>query len=405
MGRKIRPWRGIVAAGMLVLMCSGAAFATNGMELIGIGAVQRSMGGAGSALPLDSFVLTLNPAAMCELPAMVDLSLTYFDPATEYEATHNAFMGPLAGTTAKEKSSYPSSFIPALGMVYPVNDRFTLGLAAFGSAGMGVDYDAGVYGNKLFTSFEMMKVVPGLSYRINDVVSVGVALNLDRAVMGYEAAGMPKHDEDASLGIGFQAGVYLRPNEQWSVSLAYISRQWFQDFEFDTAGGKDTVALDLPQQIVFGLGFRPTERLRFALDLKWINWDQTMGKDKPAMPTHEATPAAQTFDMSWDDQLVFALGLEYDLVPDQWKLRAGYNYGRQPLSNGRAFENLAFPALVEHHFSAGVGFSPMDSLWINLGAKYAPKVTIDGRNDMQGISHYESSCQEYGIDLGFSYRF
>lgn len=45
MGRKFRPWKGLVAAGILVLMCSGIAFATNGMELIGIGAVQRSMGG------------------------------------------------------------------------------------------------------------------------------------------------------------------------------------------------------------------------------------------------------------------------------------------------------------------------------------------------------------------------
>lgn len=405
MGLKFRPWKGLVAAGILVLLCAGTAFATNGMELIGIGAVQRSMGGAGSALPLDSFVLTLNPAALSELPAMVDLSVTYFNPATEYEATHNAFMGPLAGTTAKEKSSYPSSFIPALGVVYPINDQFIFGFAAFGSAGMGVDYDTGVYGNELFTSFEMMKVVPGLSYRINDVVSVGVALNLDRAVMGYEAAGMPKHDEDPSLGIGFQAGVYLRPNEQWSVSLAYISRQWFEDFEFDTALGDDEVDLDLPQQVVFGLGYRATDRLRFALDLKWINWNQTMGKGKPKMPTHEATPPSQLFDMSWDDQLVFALGVEYDLVPDQWKLRAGYNYGKQPLDNDRAFENLAFPALVEHHFTAGVGYSPMENLWVNLGGMYAPKVTIDGRNDMQGLSDYSSSCQEYSIDLGFSYRF
>lgn len=388
-----------MAAMLSVVMLAGPALATNGMQLIGIGAVQRSMGGAGSALPLDSFVLTLNPAAMTDLPAMVDLSVTYFDPATDYEVNDM-----MAGSS-DESSTFPSSFIPALGMVYPINDSLTFGFAAFGSAGMGVDYDDGVYGDDLHTSFEMLKVVPGLAYRINDVVSIGLALNLDRAVMGYEAPWAFQHDNDSSLGIGFQAGVYVKPNEQWSLSLAYISREWFQDFEFDTAGGTDKVALDLPQQIIFGAGFRPTDRLRFALDLKWINWSQTMGKNKPDMPEHDATPASQLFNMDWDDQVVVALGVEYDLVPDQWKLRAGYNYGMNPLSEGRAFENLAFPALVEHHFTAGVGFSPMQDLWINLGGVYAPKVTIDGANMNQAITDYSSSCQEYSIDLGVSYRF
>lgn len=403
MGRKFRPWKGLVAAGILVLMCSGIAFATNGMELIGIGAVQRSMGGAGSALPLDSFVITLNPAAMTELPAMLDLGVTFFNPATKYEATHNAFMGPLSGTTVEKSSSYPSSFIPNLGVVYPVTDRLSLGLAAFGSAGMGVKYGDGVYGNNVFTSFEMLKVVPGLAYKISDTFSLGVALNLDRGVMGYEAAGVSDHDETACLGWGFQVGAYLRPNAQWSLSLAYISQQWFDDYEFDTAMGKDVVDLDLPQTVVIGVGYRPTERLRFAMDLKWINWAQTMGKGKPDMPKSE-TPLPP-FDMSWDDQLVLALGAEYDLVPDEWKLRAGYNYGKAPLTKSRAFENIAFPALVEHHFTAGVGYSPMDNLWINLGGMYAPPVHISGSNAMQGLSDYDTSLQEYSIDLGVSYKF
>ena len=72
---------------------------------------------------------------------------------------------------------------------------------------------------------------------------------------------------------------------------------------------------------------------------------------------------------------------------------------------GVTVKNIAFPALVEHHFTAGVGFSPMQDLWINLGGVYAPKVTIDGANMNQAITDYSSSCQEYSIDLGVSYRF
>jgi long-chain fatty acid transport protein len=383
----------------MVAAFSASALATNGMQLIGIGPVQRSMGGAGSALPLDSFVITVNPAAMAELPPMIDLGVTHFDPSSEYEAT-DFFAG-----ESDKSSSYPSSTIPSLGGVFPVSERLSLGLAAFGSAGMGVDYGTGLYGSKVYTSFEMMKVVPALSYRISDKFSVGAALNLDRAVMGYEAGGGLEHSHDVSFGYGFQLGAYLHPSPQWSLSLAYISQEWFEDFEFETAMGEDKLELGLPQQLIFGLGWRPTERLRLALDVKWINWTQTMGRNKPHMPKHEATPDFQLFDMNWDDQMVFAVGAEYDLVPEKWKLRAGYNYGKAPLNEEQAFENIAFPALVEHHFTAGVGWSPMESLWLNLGGMYAPEVTMSGSNTGQAISDYETSLSEYSIDLGLSYRF
>ncbi len=399
MGRAMTVLKGMLAAMALVIAISGVAFATNGMQLIGIGAVQRSMGGAGSALPLDSFVVTLNPAAMTELPAMIDVGVTHFDPASDYEST-DFFVG-----DSDKSSSYPSSTIPSLGVVFPVSDRLSLGLAAFGSAGMGVDYGSGLYGSKVYTSFEMMKVVPALAYRISEGFSLGVALNLDRAVMGYEAGGGMEHDHDVSFGYGFQLGAYLRPTQEWSLSLAYISQEWFEDFEFETAAGEDKVDMGLPQQLVFGLGYRPTERLRLALDLKWINWTQTMGENKPRMPKHEATPDFQLFNMNWDDQVVFAIGAEYDLVPGRWKIRGGYNYGKAPLNEEQAFENIAFPALVEHHFTAGVGWSPVEDLWLNLGGMYAPEVTMSGSNVNQAISDYETSLSEYSIDLGISYRF
>jgi long-chain fatty acid transport protein len=403
MGNRSVFLKGVLAAIILSAAFSGVAFATNGMQLIGIGVVQRSMGGAGSALPLDSFVITVNPASIGDLPAMFDLSVTYFDPSSDYESTDYATM---SRVDVDESSSFKSSFIPALGVIYPLTDRFTLGLAAFGSAGMGVDYDTGVYRNSIYTSFEMMKVVPALSYKINDKLFVGVALNLDRAAMEYEAGGGVAHDKDARFGFGFQLGAYLKPSPQWSLSLAYISEEDFDDFEFDTPFGKDTMSMNLPQQVVFGVGYRPTDRLRLAFDMKWIDWTQTMGHNKPNMPIHEATPEYAMFDMDWGDQIVFALGVEYDLVPEQWKLRAGYNYGKTPLTEGRAFENIAFPALCEHHFTAGVGYSPMENLWVNLGGVYAPRVSITGSNMReQGISDYEASLSEYSVDLGISYRF
>ena len=391
--------RTLFLALVLLLAGSGTVFATNGMQLIGIGPVQRSMGGAGSALPLDSMVITVNPAAITELPPMVDLGVTYFAPFTDYEATHIPMMG---GTSVDESSYYPASFIPNLGFVYPITDRFSLGLAIFGSAGMGVDYDPALYGAGVWTSFSMMKIVPAVAYKVTDELSLGLALNIDNAVMGFKAGGGPSHDKDSQWGLGFQAGIYYKPMDELAFSLSYISPQWFNDFEFDTIFGRDTMDLDLPMQIVFGVGWEPTERLRLALDLKWINWSATMGSDQPDTPTNTT---GQVFDMDWSDQFVIAIGAEYDLIPETLKVRAGYNYGKHPLNPDRAFENIAFPALVEHHLTAGVGWSPVDNLWVNLGFMYAPSISISGSQSAQALSDYETRLNEYSIDFGISYRF
>ena len=387
---------------VLLLGNAAGALATNGMQLIGIGPVIRSMGGAGSALPLDSFVISLNPAAMSKLPARVDFGVTYFSPDSDYKVNHWARLPNIGGTSASQDSEFPASFIPSLGAVYPVNDALTLGLNVFGSAGMGVDYDPGVYGFGLETEYSIMKIVPALSYRISDKLSVGAALNIDMASMSFEGGGGFKHHKDTQWGIGFQLGLYFEPIEPLSLSVAYISEQYFNRFSFGTPVGTDEYALNQPMQIIAGIGYRPLDNLRLALDVKWINWSGVVGLNQPKS---RKNASGQLFNMHWDNQFVFAFGAEYDLIPDHLKLRAGYNYSPNPLRSGRAFENLAFPALVEHHITAGLGFSFIEGFWINLGGMYAPRTSISGSNLTQGLASYKTSLSEFSLDLGLSYVF
>jgi len=392
--------RGYLLVLALTLTLCPRALATNGMQLLGVGPVMRSMGGAGTALPLDAMNLTVNPAGLSKLGKRVDVGFTYFKPHTEYTATHHPAMPGLGGTTVQENTHFAPAFIPSMGYVCPVNDLITFGIAAYGVAGMGVDYDNSLFGAGITTSYSMMKLVPGVSYKITDNLALAVALNTDIAIMGYKAGGGPNHEKNTSLGFGFQLGLLYDVNDQLSLALTYISRQWFDEFEFDTPYGDETMLFDLPQQAAIGVGYKFNDRLRGALDLRWINWSGTMGDEHPVTPTNVT---GQTFDMGWSDQFVIALGLEYDIIPAVLKGRVGYNYGKTPVEDERAFEAIAFPALTEHHFTAGLGWQVTENLTLNTGFMWAPTVEISGSQASQYISDYETSLNEYSLEFGFSY--
>jgi len=86
-------------------------------------------------------------------------------------------------------------------------------------------------------------------------------------------------------------------------------------------------------------------------------------------------------------------------------LRAGYNYGKMPLNSDRAFENMAFPAVSEHHFTAGIGINFNKQFTLNIGGMYSPSAKLTGSNMSQGISSYETEMSQYSLDMGVTYTF
>src|SRR6266498_2616826 len=188
-----------VVVAVTCLGFASPAYATNGMRMIGFGPVQDSMGGASVAAPLDATVLVTNPAGMTAVSPRFDLSGTAFAPTVKYSAT-----GMASGQTMT--SDRPIDMIPTLATVYRVADKLTLGFAALGTAGMGVDYKSDLYMSKTYTSYQNMRFAPAAAYKVTDQLSVGVSANLSYALMKYEAAGMPLHDTTGALGIGATVG-------------------------------------------------------------------------------------------------------------------------------------------------------------------------------------------------------
>ncbi len=380
---------------LIILLFASTVYATNGMQVIGAGPIMRSMGGAGSALPLDTAVITVNPAGMSELDRRLDFGITYFIPDSDYESVDG-----MAGSSSAG-SNTGASPMPAIGLIIPIDDTFTFGIGAYGMAGMGVDYEKGVYDHIVYSNFSMMKFIPSVSYKINDTFSVGAGINLNYASLGF-AAGGASYDNNSQMGYGFQLGLFGKFTDKFSGSIGYISKQNFPDFRFALDSGTNKLNLDLPQNVILGLGYKVTPKLRIATDIKWINWSDTLGENLPEWTQNSNTAAPLNCD--WDNQIVFAIGAEFDLN-EAISLRAGYNYAKNPLSSSSAVESIVFPAIVESHFTAGLGWKVNEELSVNTGIMYAPEKTVSGSSSSQFITSYETSLSEISIELGISYKF
>jgi long-chain fatty acid transport protein len=382
------------------------AQATNGMRMIGFGPVQNSMGGASVAAPLDAATAVSNPAGLSAVAPRFDLAGQGFMPSVEFKAD---WAHPLAGAgSSAQESDRPTDFLPTLAAVYKLQDRYTVGVAALGTAGMGVDYAQGATGlfggTRTMTSFLDGRVAPAIAYKVSDKLSVGFAANLMFAQMSYEAGGGPKHETASSFGYGATVGVTYAPVEMVTFGAAYETKSYFQDFEFDLSGQTQAIDFDQPMVETLGAAVRPVAGLLLALDGQWINWSATNGKDQPKF-TQNAPPAGQAWNMSWSDQVVVKLGAEYQVQAlKALRVRAGYNYGKTPLDEDRGLENLAFPAIAEQHFTVGAGYD-LGKLAVNAAFLYSPEASIKGSAPQSGIMSYETKMSQTAFELGAAYRF
>ncbi len=397
-------------AGLFAVTClavASPAFATNGMRMIGFGPVQGSMGGVGVGATLDACSLLSNPAGITGLGDRLDVGMSWFKPTVSYGAT-GAGPGVVASPGATIGSDRGGSPIPAIGWVRPLSDALSVGIGAFGVAGMGVDYGTNLYSSPTFTSYLQGRLTPGVAYRLSDQLSVGVTANVMMAQMKYDVAsamGQAKHDTATAYGIGATVGVKYAPVKILSLGAAYETRSSFQDFSFNVPGGKDKLAFDQPQAVTVGASVTPFEMLLLAADVQWINWSDTMGKNLPRYTNDTTVTGAMPFNMGWSDQWVVKIGAQVSPMKGL-DLRAGYDYGKTPLDRSRAFENMAFPAVAEHHITAGAGYRVSERLAFNIAGMYAPEAKLSGSNVAeQGIQAYSTKMSQFQIDVGAAYRF
>ncbi|MEF8792791.1 OmpP1/FadL family transporter [Thiohalorhabdus sp.] len=490
----------LVACGAIGL--STSAYATNGYQLIGIGAYQKGMGGAVTANPGSAMTAVTNPAGMAAIGNRGDFSTEFFhtERTADFSDTDAESRDVVDQGGDSVDSDTENYGVPAVGWTAPVSEGsdFYFGGGAFGTAGLGADYgqtrfgadtqNPGSFGGMDFTGFSSIsffQMAPTLAWNATERLKLGVAANMDYQLVSFRQqlnAGInptgpngnlnpggnagpigfsnPQTGQNTFLnfdlgntaptfGFGLSLGALYEINEMWTVGVSYKSPQEFAESEYnlregdiqnfpDGNGGLVTskagtyeMDLDYPQQAALGVKFTPTDRLNVSADIKWINWSDTLddlevtgdfqvgraspdGTPTPNQNAGNDTSGNAALDPGWDDQIVYAIGVDYAVIPDKLNLRAGYNYAETPIEKDDVFSNIVLPAMVEQHLSLGATYVINDSWDVSFAYMKAFENDETGSGDIpdsltargfgeDSRANIDLSETTYTVNLG--YRF
>ena len=382
------------------------AMATNGDNLIGIGPISRAMGGVGVAAPQDAIsAIFANPAAMCFGPycpgSEATFAGTYFDPKVKSKID----LSKMGFGSASEKSQTNAFVSPAIGITAPITDKLRFGIGAYGVSGMGVDYrdTSPVYQN-LYSQFQVMKFAPNIAYLITPDLSVGASVSLDYANLDLGSGGSPSYALGLQLGVLYHLGMF-------NFGLSYITPQETKHervFDFDGNGTLDTLNLESPNTVMFGVSMAPSYAWLIEFDTKWYNWAGATGYE----------------DFDWQNQWVFALGVQYRPI-SPLAIRAGFNYAKQPVNehngfnpmgttnvqgmnvqnlNYEIFRAVGFPAIAQTHLTFGVGYDITRTLVVNLSYMHSFEETFS-QSSTGDLAQMESTMSQDSLSLGLTWRF
>jgi long-chain fatty acid transport protein len=400
--------RKVILASAL-LSAVGISFATNGDNLIGVSPASRGMGGIGVGMPVGpTDTIFRNPAWM-----------------TYYKGFNMSFGGILFFPEVKAKYNNASAtsqskmfVVPEVGIVHQINDKLTFGIGAFGVSGMGVDYRDNEDLLRMHTTFQFMRIIPAIAYKVNDAISVSGAVHLAYGSLDMGAVtsgGNTGGGQSQTYGIGAQLGIAYNMGDFVYVGLTYqspVSMTYKRVFDSDCFAGScdgqfEDLKLTQPQELAFGVGVKPMNNLKVGMDIRWINWKNAKGYK----------------EFQWNDQWVIALGGEFKPT-QKLALRAGYNYGKSPIRGGAKntgnannipdfnqqfsdfqiamFNLIGFPAITEHHITLGLGYEFTKNFGIDLAYKHAfnKKVSATG-----GTDYVEAQNAQNAISVGLNWKF
>lgn len=393
MSRKFKGFALLLAASACAAL---PAWAGNGNQLHGIGAVNSSMGGAGVALPNDALgALNLNPALLTQLDGhKMEFSAELADDDITVKSSVTNPFGTFSGET---EHSADAALIPAFGFTaHKPGSRVAFGVGFLGLAGFGADYPQDST-NPIFTpqpfgfghvysSYAMMKVPTVIAFQVSDNLSLGGALVVGRASLTARPAGfaspdcspagvcyVPSADSDSAWGFGAQVGLLYKVSEAFNIGLSYQSEMDFEDFEWNSAvanpglpsfGARRTLKLQVnnPANVVVGVGFMPTERLKIAVDAKQMFFEDAAGFGDT---------------LGWEDITAYALGVQLQAT-DRLALRAGWNETEGAIPDEATIFNVASPAVFGSHATLGLGVGVTETLTLNLGYYRALAEEISG---------------------------
>jgi len=360
-----------LAVAAAVALTSTAAFATNGDNLIALGAKSRGMGGVGIGMSHGAESALSNPALVSSVKGTeISFGGTVFMPDVQVDNATGTF----------RESAADFSVIPEVAIAQKVSDSFSWGIGMFGTAGMGVDYRDVTLASQtmqMVSNLQLMQFAVPLAYTMNGLtVAIAPVMQYGSLDINYDTNGTDKSPTQGvaqdfgygyTLGASYEvAGLTLGAVYKSAIDMEYKGQLNKATNHFAGKGMLSAALsdhLEQPAEIGVGASYKMGEHT-IAVDYKKVKWSDAQGYR----------------DFGWEDQDVYALGYEFNA--GSWAARLGYNHADSPIKDlgtttsaktYNMFNLLAFPGIVEDHYTLGgtLGLSKQTSL--DLAYVYVPE--------------------------------
>lgn len=359
----------IATVSSAALLAANGAFASSFAIRSGQSAEGLGMSYAGAAAGgIGMGSMAWNPATITMFPGRnSNWNFTYLYANGSYEPTSVTRLGSPFGPASPIQNGTGNiggdgSFIPASYSAWQLTDRFWIGMttgAPFGlrSKPENQVHAAQVYGRS--AKVTTINVAPTVGYKVNDWLSVGAALQIQRFDAKLKNAAIsspfspPVIVEGDTIDFGYRLGVTLTPLDGTTIGLGYRSsvRQTLEGtLRTPTAVIPVKANLNLPDSVVFGLSQVINEQWQAHLGVEWTNWSRF--RNIPIVSQFNGLPAT-SLNFQYDDSWFFSGGVEYKYSRDL-TLRAG----------------VAYELSAVNDQNRQIFISDNDRLWLSAGGSY-----------------------------------
>ena len=335
----------------------------------------------------DASAVAYNPAGITQLPGVhlmggVSLVAPYGKVETrDVGGTRTTFTNPA------------SWFPPHMYATWQLNDDWWLGFGLFSRFGLGNQYPSNWPGRYAIYNIglQTLSANPVIAYKANDWLSLAVGVELmylniflESKIQPFShpllppATWRPENDmnlEGFGFGVGMNAAIHVRFNEQWSAGLTYRSQvtqnvhgrvKYGREYDQNFAGSPGTRFVDssanatvqLPDSAALAVMWKPLPNLSFEAGAIWTRWSTYN-----ALNIYSDEGLRSINQKSFRDGWNFNASVEYR--PLDWlALRLGY-WHETPVVNDK-YADYILPVNGRDGLMAGVGFK-WDNWTLDLG--------------------------------------
>ena len=365
-------------------LASAAGFALIEQSASGMG---NAFAGA-AATAEDASTVFYNPAGMSRLEGtqitvgghLIDLSAKFSNSGSSKPAA--IVTNPLGGNGGDAGGI---AVVPNFYFVMPIGERLNFGVGVNAPFGLKTEYDDNWAGRFQGIKSDLMaiNVNPALSFKVNDVFSVGVGANYQRlkaeltnaVVLGANTEGRAKLEADDDAW-GWNAGVLFQPTSSTKIGASYRSKLNYKLDGTTTvttatgavvapASGPTTAAVTLPDSFSLSLAQKLNDQWEFLADATYTKWSEI---NRINIVNSTDGTLRDSLVLDFDNTWRYSIGANYKLN-DGWTLKGGVAYDQSPVK-GATTRSVRLP--------------DNDRTWLSLGASM--KILNSGKLDF-GYSH------------------